>query len=233
MKKILLIGKGSLGNYIKNQSTFQEYNILCTSHTSQETDCFSLNVCNIESVDNLIKNENPDYIINCAARGDVDYLETHPDDAFSVNSIGAENIARISKENKIRLVHISTDSVFDGIKGNYSEEDEPNPVNIYAKSKFEGEKNISKISNNYLIIRTNFYGFYSSGKYFFNWILNNIKQKNDFLGFADVIFSPLDVATLSKLIVESLSINYNGILHLASDMSISKYDFIKLKLILN
>lgn len=227
MKKILIIGQGSLGYYIKKQAILEGYDVLGTYHNTKEIDSLFLNVCDINSIEDIIKNENPDYTINCAARGDVDYLETHSEDAFNVNTLGVENVAKVLHENKIRLVHISTDSIFDGIKGNYSEEDQPNPVNVYTQSKYEGEKKVSQISNNYLIIRTNFYGLYPNGRYFFNWILDNIKQKKSFLGFTDIFFSPLDVSTVSKMITESLEINYNGILHLASDCSISKYDFIK------
>ncbi len=227
MKKILIIGQGSLGYYIKKQAILEGYDVLGTYHNTKEIDSLFLNVCDINSIEDIIKNENPDYAINCAARGDVDYLETHSEDAFNVNTLGAENVAKILHENKIRLVHISTDSIFDGIKGNYSEEDQPNPVNVYAQSKYEGEKKVSQISSNHLIIRTNFYGLYPNGRYFFNWILDNIKQKKSFLGFTDIIFSPLDVSTVSKMITESLEINYNGVLHFASDCSISKYDFIK------
>jgi dTDP-4-dehydrorhamnose reductase len=227
MQKILLIGQGSLGEYIKNQAILKNYKIVGTFNDSKKPNCLFLNICEINSIEKIVKNVNPDYIINCASSGDVDYLESHPEIAFNVNSLGAENIAKISHENKIRLIHISTDSVFDGIKGNFKETDSPNPVNIYGKSKYEGEKNILKICNDFIIIRTNFYGLYSTRKYFFNWILDNIKKNQSFLGFDDVIFTPLDVSTLSKMIILSLNINFNGILHFSSDTPISKYNFIK------
>ncbi len=227
MKKILLIGQGSLGHYIKKQAVMNDFEIFGTYYKNTSPDSSCLNICDIDSVEKVVKKINPDFAINCAARGDIDFLETHPKEAFDVNSIGAKNVAQICNENKTRLIHISTDSVFDGIRGNYDESDKPNPQNAYAQSKFDGEKNVAQICNDYIIIRTNFYGLYPTRKYFLNWIFENIKQGKGFTGFSDVIFSPLDASTLSKMIVESLEIQYSGILHLSQNFPISKYDFIK------
>jgi dTDP-4-dehydrorhamnose reductase len=172
-----------------------------------------------------VKKYSPQVIINCAANVNVDDLENNEKLAFSINAYGAENIARVCKNNKIRLLHISSDAVFDGKKGMYVEEDVTNPVNIYAKSKMLGEKLISKNLENYVIIRTNFYGFHKQDKFLFNWILSKLKNNERFPGFNDVFFNPLEVTNLSKMIYELSEKNFCGILHLSSDEIFSKFEF--------
>jgi len=224
-KKILVIGKGFLGSHIAQEAK-KRFDVVCTQLTPTQPEVRMLDVTNLQNVLDEISEINPDYVVNCAARGEVDYLQKKREIAFAVNAEGPRNIAIACKENNARLIHISTDSVFDGKKGNYSETDMPNPINTYAESKLEGESEIAKAADNYVIARTNFYGIDSRGKYFFNWILNSLKSKEKINGFSDVVFSPLDVSTLSKMIIEAFQIKHTGILHLSSGAPISKYDFI-------
>ena len=224
-KKILVIGLGFLGRYIYDEAKRLGFEVIGTNH-AEATESIFLEVSDENQVRDIINKIKPDYVINCAARTDIDHLETHPQIATQVNVIGPKNIAKICSENNTRLIHISTDSVFDGIKGNYSEKDIPSPINVYARSKYEGELEITKNSKNYVIIRTNFYGINKRGTYFFNWILDNLKNDSQITGYTDIIFSPLDVQTLSKMIIEFLDTNYIGVIHLSSGKPISKFDFI-------
>ena len=121
-------------------------------------------------------------------------------------------------------MHVSSDAVFDGDKGMYEEYDEINPINIYAKSKAYGEKLISENLENYVIVRTNFYGFHDQGKFLFNWILSKLKNNEEFPAFNDVFFNPLEVTNLSKLIYQLSEKDFSGILHLSSDEIFSKFE---------
>jgi dTDP-4-dehydrorhamnose reductase len=221
----LILGKGFLGSNIFSQIQKSGKNVFTTNHSNLKDNQFNLDITNIDSIENCVSKINPDVIINCVADTRLDYLESHSDLANSVNAEGAKNVALIAKQFQSKLIHVSTDSVFDGKKGNYSEDDVPNPINVYANSKFLGEKNIQKIFNDYVIVRTNFYGFNSDGNFLFNWILNNLKNNVSFTGFSDIIFSPLEITNLSKLIIELSNTNYHGILNLSSDEKFSKYDF--------
>lgn len=224
-KRILVIGQGFLGSHIYDEASRLGFEVIGTSH-SKASDKNFLEISNEKQVEEIISKTKPDYVINCAALTDIDYLETHQDMATNVNVKGASNIAKSCKKNKIRLLHVSTDSVFDGMSGNYSEDDKPNPINVYSRSKHESELEVAKNSDNYIIVRTNFYGINKRGSYFFNWILNSLKKNAAITGYTDIIFSPLDVQTLSKMIIELLDVNYNGIIHLSSGKPISKFDFI-------
>ena len=225
VKKTLVIGSGFLGNHIITGFQNQGFETIGTHLISDNHKSPIVDVRNLESLNDLVTRIKPDIIINCAANVQIDYLEKNPDVAFSINAQGAKNVAIIATRKKIRLVHISTDSVFDGKSGSYQENDIPNPINVYARSKLLGEQLVRENADNYVIVRTNFYGLNKKGNFLFNWILNNLREKISFIGFSDVIFSPLEISNLSKMIVEISTKEYNGIIHLASDRSISKYEF--------
>lgn len=110
----------------------------------------------------FIAQERPDVIVNCAAFTNVDACETYVAEAFAVNTTGAKNIAIAGKEAGAKIIHISTDYVFDGTKnGSYVETDHPNPLSIYGKSKYKGELAIQETIGTYAIIRTSWlYGQY-------------------------------------------------------------------------
>jgi dTDP-4-dehydrorhamnose reductase len=168
----------------------------------------------------------PDIIINCAALTNLEQIESNSKKAYLVNAYGVKNIADVCKRNKIKMIHISTDSVFDGTQGMYSESDIPNPVNEYAKSKKLGEDFVKNILDDYIIIRTNFYGFNSEENFLFNWVLKNLKNKQPIIGFSDVMFNPLEIRNLINMIYELMNKDFMGIIHLASNEVISKYEFI-------
>ena len=103
----------------------------------------------------LSKNKDFEFLINCAAYTNVDLAEKNKDKAYQVNAEGAEKLAKLCKEFNIKLVHISTDFVFDGSNTRpYKETDVPNPSSVYGASKLQGEKNIMERLSSYFIIRT-------------------------------------------------------------------------------
>jgi len=222
--KALIIGNGFLGKHIIYE--FKNHGIQAIGTHFHGNDSYTkMDVRDPSSIDKAISNFKPDLIINCAANTQLDFLETNPDIAFSINAEGAKNVALSSQKNMTRLVHISTDGVFDGIRGMYTENDSLNPINNYAKSKVLGEKLVMENSDNFVIVRTNFYGFDEGNRFLFNWVLNALKQKKQLVGFTDVIFTPLQVSNLSSMILELSTTDYQGIIHLASDEVMSKYQF--------
>lgn len=223
-EKILIIGKGFLGNTIFKNASEMGFQCIATSFNSEPR----LDICNFDLINKYISVFAPDYIINCAALTNVDKIETSPEMAYAVNSNGAKNIAMAAKKIDAVLVHISTDSVFDGKGSLYNEEDIPHPINEYSKSKKLGEDFVNQFSNKFIIVRTNFYGYNSTGKFLFNWILDNLKNKIKFTAFSNVIFNPLEINNLSQMILELLHSNYYGLLHLSTDKMMSKFEFAKI-----
>jgi len=223
MNKILIIGKGFLGTYLYNE--LKPKNLVFSTVKNSNNTQIKLDILKKESASKIIEEIHPDCIINCAANNKIDFLEKNPGVAYSINSEGAKIIAQVSQQHKIRLIHISTDNVFDGLRGVYSEEDQTNPVNVYGKSKEKGEQFVKDNADNYVIIRTNFYGIDPKGRDLITIILNSLRVNKPFVGFEDIVYNPLEVSNLSKLIHEIISTDFKGIIHLAADEVISKYDF--------
>jgi len=135
-------------------------------------------------------------------------------------------IARAAYEHDIKMIHISTDSVFDGKRGGYSELDTPSPLNVYAQTKLVGEYAVSSANKEAIIARVNFYGWSLSGKrslveFFFNNLSQNIKVN----GFKDVFFCPLYTRQLGETLLEMAGKGLKGLYHVLSSEALSKYDF--------
>jgi dTDP-4-dehydrorhamnose reductase len=168
----------------------------------------------------------PDVVIHCAAMANLEACELNPDLANNINAIVPGEIAIACKDRRIKLVHISTDAVFDGNRGDYSEIDIPNPLSIYAKTKRAGEVNVFEQNPNAIIARVNFYGWSQSGhRSLAEFFYNNLKEQNPINGFVDVHFCPLYVTQLIDILVEMIEKNLYGIYHVVSDDQKSKYQF--------
>lgn len=224
--KFLIIGKGFLGGHLEKKLKELNKEVFTTGFNTKEYVDFRLDIQNENAVIDCINKVKPNYIINCAANVNIDFLEKNPNIAYSVNVEGTKNIVKVSKKFNIRLIHISTDAVFDGDQGSYVEEDNTNPINTYGKSKVLGEKYVRDNLDNYVIIRTNIFGIDPNGRDFVSNIIKKLKAKKEIIGFNDIIFTPLEVSNLSEMIYEIAIKDYCGIIHLSSDISISKYQFI-------
>jgi len=180
----------------------------------------------LSSIPAWVEQDKPDAIIHCAAIANLDFAQQHPDLATRVNAEAPGVLADTALKLDIPMIHISTDSIFDGQKGNYSEEDQPNPQNIYAQSKLAGEQAVSLANPRALIARVVFYGWSISGqRSLAEFFYNNLSKGQAVKGFTDAVFSPLYVRDLADLLLESLQKELNGIWHVFAQNSISKYDF--------
>jgi len=224
-KNILIIGRGFLGTYLENELKNLGHTIYSTRFSNCSSNMMMVDICNIESIMTIADRKKPDLIINCAANTNVDYLEKNPNIGYAINSEGAKNVAKVANAKGIKLIHISSDQIFDGKEGWYTETDKPNPVNIYGKTKLIAEQLIQKESKNFVIVRTNFFGFDERGVNLLNWIIKTLKEGREIIGFDDISFTPLEISNLSQLIAELCMHDYNGILHLSSNEKITKYKF--------
>jgi dTDP-4-dehydrorhamnose reductase len=226
MINLLVTGsKGQLGSKIKDlERNYPRYNFFFT-------DSKSLNITDHLKVNEFIINNKIDVIINCAAFTDVDKAERKFDLANKVNNIAVSNLAQISKDNNIKLIHISTDYVFDGLKGKpYNEMDTPNPKTIYGKTKLNGELEMQKISpKNSIILRTSW--LYSNAENNFpHKILKQANYKSKIDVVNDQIGSPTSVLDLANTILKILpKINSKNVelYHFSNDGSCSRLDFAK------
>jgi dTDP-4-dehydrorhamnose reductase len=233
-KKILILGgSGMLGKDLLDLFTQDEnYQVFTIFRNSIDLKKNNLKVFNfdLKKKDQLLETIlqiMPDIVINSAAITNIDYCENNIEESYYLHS----NIISIIKEilPEIKFVYISTDSIFDGKAGNYTEEDEPNPLNVYAKSKLAGELNSKKCYDNCIIARTNIIGYHiNNQKSLSEWAIMNLRNNKSISGFNDVYFNPLYTKINAKCLKDLIEIDYSGIINLASNNYIDKYSFLVL-----
>jgi dTDP-4-dehydrorhamnose reductase len=177
-------------------------------------------------LDRLLDEYTPEVIIHCAAIANVDDCEAKPELARKINAELPGQIARAAADRKIKMVQISTDAVFDGQKGNYTETDQPNPLSVYARTKWEGEQSVLEANSNALVARVNFYGWSVTGKRSLaEWFVNNLSEGQQVKGFTDILFCPMMVLDLVETMMEAVEKDLCGLYHMVGPETMSKYDF--------
>jgi dTDP-4-dehydrorhamnose reductase len=180
-------------------------------------------ITNENTVKKILKQERPAVIINAAAYTDVDACEDNRDHAFAVNGYGPGYVASACSETGAILVHYSTDYIFEGTKQEYREDDLPNPLNIYGKSKLLGEVSIRKNMENYRIIRTSWL-FGSHGRNFVDTILSLSRQAPGVRVVNDQIGKPTYTTDLAQATPDIIR-SEPGIYHITNDGQCSWYEF--------
>jgi dTDP-4-dehydrorhamnose reductase len=179
------------------------------------------------AVNSILDKAKPEWLINCVAMADLDTCEDKPELARRLNVEIPAELAKACAERNIKFIHISTDAVFDGEKdGFYSEEEPPNPISIYSKTKFEGERAVLGSNKKAIVARVNFYGWSLSGRRslaeFFH---NNLTNNKSMSGFTDIIFCPMFVGHTARLLIAMLEKELHGLYHVVGDQAMSKYQF--------
>ncbi|MCD4730072.1 MAG: SDR family oxidoreductase [Bacteroidales bacterium] len=230
MKKLLVTGaSGLLGSNLAHMASdnFEVYATYNTNYVSiSGCKCLKLDITNINDVSRIIEAIKPDLIVHCAANTDVDYCEKNHVEAWNQNVKGTANLAHAAEKSNAFMIYISTDSVFDGMRGNYSEDDIPNPINYYAQTKLEGEQVIQKYKIDYLIARTNIYGWnYLNKNSFAEWIMQSLQAHKKITLFNDVYFSPILVNNLIDVLFNLYQKNTRGVYHISGSECCSKLQF--------
>jgi dTDP-4-dehydrorhamnose reductase len=178
------------------------------------------------AVERLLEQTRPDWVIHCAALAIVDACEAEPDRAEQLNVELPRRLAKHVARGGARLVHISTDAVFDGQRGDYSEDDTPNPLSIYARTKLAGERAVAETDPGAVIARVNLFGWSLSGtRSLAEWFYNNLSSGARVKGFTDVYFCPLLANHLAQVLLSMLGAGLSGLYHVVSSDCISKYEF--------
>jgi dTDP-4-dehydrorhamnose reductase len=178
------------------------------------------------AIPQLLDESQPDWFIHCAAIANVDECEQNPDLAYLTNAELPGEIARQVAPRDIPLIYISTDAVFDGERGDYDEEDEPNPLSTYAKTKLIGEQGVADAYPEAIIARVNMFGWSLTGKRSLaEFFFYNLRDGNPVKGFTDVFFCPMLVNDLAGVLIDMLEKGLSGLYHVVSPDCMSKYDF--------
>lgn len=174
----------------------------------------------------LMADTRPTWVIHCAAFTQVDEAEKCPERAAKTNVDASRFLAAAAREFGARMLYVSTDSVFDGQRSGYTEEDAPAPIHAYGRTKLAGELAVQTELADALIVRTCIYGWSPQEKpSLAQWLLRRLESFEVTPGFTDVTFSPIFAGDLSEVMIEMLHLGFTGLYHVAGAESCTKHDF--------
>lgn len=224
MKKVIVFGSSGMAGHIVTRylKSLNKYKILNASRSKLDEDTYIIDVFNKLKVIEYIKQEKPNVIINCIGTL-IKESDSHPDIAIYINSYFPRYLEKIGFKIGYKLIHLSTDCVFSGDKGNYSEYDEKDGKTIYAKTKSLGEI----INDKDLTIRTSIIGpeLKADGEGLFHWFLSQEKAVN---GYNKVLWTGITTLELAKAMETFIDKDITGLYHLVPGNKISKYELLKL-----
>ena len=224
MKILILGGNGMLGHIlIKKFLDNPKYKIFdITRHKVKRKNNISCDVSDFDLLFEIIQKIKPNFIINCIGVLIKDSLQ-NPSNAIIINALLPHKLAQFSKTIDAKLIHISTDCVFDGSKGSYIETDNKTAQDTYGLSKSLGEINDDKN----LTLRTSIIGpeLKENGEGLFSWF---IKQKGEVNGFTESIWGGVTTFVLAEAVINSIKENHTGLIHVTNGQPISKFDLLSL-----
>jgi dTDP-4-dehydrorhamnose reductase len=224
MKVVIIGGNGQLGSDVARAFSKQGAEVVSLTH--QDAD-----VSDPTSLEPALSKASPGIVVNTAAFHDVEACENDPQRAFAVNAFGARNLALASNKHGFRLIHLSTDYVFDGEKGKpYVETDSPRPLNSYGNSKLSGEFFIQAVAKDYAVVRVS--GLYGTapclgkkGVNFVKLMLKLARERGMVKVVTDEFVTPTYTLAAAEQIVKLASAEVGGIFHLTPQGGCSWYEF--------
>ncbi len=220
----VVIGEGFLGAKIVD--IFRQKGIDAQGTSLEKNRGFLLDITDKNMVDKFFSSNKPKNAVLCASFPDVDLCDALPEKARKINVEGTKNVADACKKNNARLAFISTDYVFDGEKGNYSETDKPNPIQVYGKTKLEAEKAVLQNSKNLVMRVSSLYGKSRvEKKTFEQHIIQSLSHEKTVKAAVDQTTCPTlidDVALAIFLLWEK---NESGLFHATGSEAITRFDF--------
>ena len=232
MKIMILGANGFTGRRILKRLSFKHQVLACSLHPDilpeEGYDFHILDMQNVDATDALLNNFRPDVIINASAMSVVDYCEQHPEEAYALNVTAVKHLAEYSQSNSCRLIHLSTDFVFDGTATEaYTETDTTNPINYYGKTKQWSEEVIEQACTNYAIARIEVvYGKPFNGQHgnIVHLVKTRLENRQSIRVVSDQFRSPTWVEDIARAIESLLSDKYQGIYHICGGETMSVAD---------
>lgn len=216
-------GSGLLGS--KFTKFAQEYEVISTYNSNPQENAIKLDITDEDDVINKIVSISPDFVVHSAALTNVDYCEDHQEEAYKINALGTLNIAKACKKADAKLIYVSTDFVFDGEEGLYSENHKTNPVSYYGKSKLKGEEFVQNTNINFAIARVSvLYGWHTNFNYV-TWVIDELKAGNKINIVTDEYNSPTYAENAAEAILKIYTNDKKGIYHIAGDERINRFKF--------
>ncbi len=235
MEKVLIFGSNGLLGQSLVERFGDHYNVIAASRGPKNKSAIDdahyipVDVTQRSDVSDLIQEQRPDVIINAAAFTNVDGCEKDKEACWDANVHAVENIIDGAGDLNTVLVHISSDYVFDGMQGNYVEEDELSPLGSYARSKMAAENIVTNSPMNHIIARTQvLYGYAREVRLnFATWVISRLSKGKNIRVVIDQIGNPTYVDDLSESIFRLLANKEYGLFHVCGSETISRFDFAK------
>ena len=233
MVKLKFLVTGSAGligrQVVKDLSETHEVGSCYNKSKPEFGHSMKMDLFNHEMISNVLLEAEPDVVIHLGAMTGVDLCEKEESMAFDINAKATQIIAQQCSILNTFLVYVSTDYVFDGNSGMYYEDSVPNPLSIYGKSKFDGEKMVQNFSSDWCIARTSTpFGLHPTRKSFPVWVIENLKKQKQIDVLSDQFTSPTYVPHLSKMLIEISERHLNGIFHVTGATKISRYEMARM-----
>jgi len=225
---LVLGGTGFLGNHFV--SSLGKRAVAHTTKTNHQETKFEFQEMifvknQIDEIRVFLEKQNCGTIINCVALADIEKCESDQNLAYWLNCELPGILSTISKSLDSKFVQISTDAVFDGSARLRTEKDNPSPLSVYGKSKWDGEQLVLENNPESIVARVNFFGQSENRPSLFNFFYENLISRRSVSGFTDVYFTPLYVIYVVNAIMELLNLKTSGLVHVVGSERISKYDF--------
>jgi dTDP-4-dehydrorhamnose reductase len=207
-----------------------QWNVVLGTHRNRvslrDVTALPLDLGNAETLARQFGELNPDLVVHAAGLTSVDKCEENPALARHANAELARNVAEATASRNTRLVHISTDHLFAGNRSGYGEDDTPEPLNEYARSKLLAEEWVRQADPRALIIRTNFFGWgHALRQSISDWIIYSLRAGKTITMFDDVYYTPILIDELAKAVHRLVGLSATGIFNLVGDERVSKYEF--------
>jgi dTDP-4-dehydrorhamnose reductase len=201
----------------------RRWSVVATSYRSDSRDSIDVDIKDANAVVSTFKRAAPDVVIHAAGNKNVRFCEEHPDEAYKVNAIGTQNVARACRQLGVQLIYLSTDLVFDGRRGEYREDEEPQPASAYGISKLEGEKLARAELPGVAVCRSG--GIYGHGSPLLRWLTDELNAGRSVDCFSDVFNSPTYVENLAEMMETIIEQRLSGIFHTAGRERVSRFEF--------
>ncbi len=235
MRRILICGSnGLLGQKLSLMLSGQtEFEVLNTSHhrsfvfDRQLFDYTQLDITRKSDVKSLVSSFQPTLVLNAAAATNVDWCETNREEAWKVNVSGVEHLIEACRKVGAKLIHVSTDYVFDGKTGPYDERAQPHPISYYGKTKLAGENAVRASGISHAVVRTIVVYGYGIGvkENFALWVINSLREHKTIQCVDDQLSNPTYVTDLAQAVVKIFELNREGTYHVCGSEHLSRYEF--------
>ncbi len=223
MTTIAIIGaSGFLGTKLMRQFQEKGYTVFGTYNDHQREGLFPVDISDPDAVSSFLRLVGPKITIHAAAIADPDICEQNSDMAEAINIGGTQNVVAACRRYKSKLVYVSTNGIFDGVRGDYTEEDPPHPVNVYGKTKVAAEQYVLKVPTSLILRFDILYGY--NGPHAPNGFFGSVINAKDYPVMHNQQRQPLLADDVGTAIHRFLEHQASGIYHLAGLTAVSKYD---------